>query len=66
VNKKERFAALCRNVKGSKKTVHAQDANGQQSDYSATNIAAVDDNGFYMRDISAPVLFENFVIMWYT
>jgi hypothetical protein len=51
---------------GSPKMVHAQDASGQKSDYSAVDIVDVDNNGFWMRGASASVLFENFVIMWYT
>ena len=66
MNKKERFAALCRKVKGEKKTVHAQDADGKQSDYSAVDIVAVNDNGFYMRGVSTLILFDNFLIMWST
>jgi len=66
VNKKKRFATLCRSVMGSPKMVHAQDASGQKSDYSAVDIVDVDNNGFWMRGASASVLFENFVIMWYT
>jgi hypothetical protein len=51
---------------GLEKMVHAQDVNGRQSDYPAVDIVTVDGEGFYMRGVSTPVLFENFVIMWST